>query len=186
MRSIIGITGTNGAGKGAVVSYLLEQKGFAHHSASSFIVQEILRRGLTADRDSMISVGNELRASYGADHIIRSLYTRARASEQPAVIESLRALGEVRCIKALGGFVIGVDAEPEIRYQRALLRGSVKDGVSFEKFIAQELSEMNDHDLVKGNLLGALAEADIVVTNNGTLRELHEQVEKILAHIRSK
>jgi dephospho-CoA kinase len=29
---IIGITGTDGAGKGAVVDYLVAQKGFTHYS----------------------------------------------------------------------------------------------------------------------------------------------------------
>src|SRR3989344_3951257 len=41
---IIGVTGTNGAGKGTVVDYLVSKKGFKHYSAREFIVEEVIKR----------------------------------------------------------------------------------------------------------------------------------------------
>ena len=38
---IIGITGTLGAGKGTIVDYLKEERGFLHFSARQFIIEEI-------------------------------------------------------------------------------------------------------------------------------------------------
>ena len=61
---IIGITGTLGAGKGTIVECLLE-KGFKHYSVREFLVEEICKRGLEVNRNSMVLVANELRARFG-------------------------------------------------------------------------------------------------------------------------
>ncbi|MDR0438308.1 MAG: AAA family ATPase, partial [Bacteroidales bacterium] len=51
---IIGITGTIGAGKGTIVDYLVSQKGFLHFSVRDFLSEEIERRGLPVNRDTMV------------------------------------------------------------------------------------------------------------------------------------
>ena len=65
----IGITGTLGAGKGTIVDYLVKEKGYVHFSVRDFIVEEIERRGLPINRDSMTMVGNDLRAQYSPSYI---------------------------------------------------------------------------------------------------------------------
>ncbi len=180
---IIGLAGSFGGGKGTVVDYLTTVRGFHHYSASKFITEEIVRRGMPVDRDSMITVANELRAEHGPTHIIDSLYEHASVTGGDAIIESLRAVAEVRRIKQLGGYVIGVDADPKLRYERARARGSEKDNVTYEEWLAQEQKETNPDDPTKQNIFGALAEADVVVQNNGTLEELHAKVDEVLKHI---
>ncbi|PJC56364.1 hypothetical protein CO026_00695 [Candidatus Kaiserbacteria bacterium CG_4_9_14_0_2_um_filter_41_32] len=177
---IIGIAGSFGAGKGAVVDFLTKTKNFQHFSASGFITEEIERRRIDVNRDNMIVVANKLRNSFGPSHIIDSLYNRAKEKGGDVVIESLRAVAEVRRIKELGGVVLGIDAEPEIRFQRAMLRKSVKDNVSYEKWLAQEKMESNQDDLSKQNIFGALEESDHIITNNGTIKELHTKINEFL------
>lgn len=179
---IIGMAGSFGAGKGTVVAYLV-QKGFKHYSASGFITEEIKRRGLPVDRDSMTVVANDLRKEYGPAYLMERLYAQAKENGGDAVLESLRAVAEARKIKELGGYVIGVDADPEIRYQRAYLRGSEKDAVSYEKFLEQERAESNPDDPTKQDIFSALKESDCIITNNGSLEELHAQVDAFLAKI---
>ena len=58
---IIGITGTIGAGKGTIVEYLTDKKGFTHYSVRSFLIDEIKKRGFEVNRDSMVLVANDLR-----------------------------------------------------------------------------------------------------------------------------
>jgi dephospho-CoA kinase len=180
---IIGVAGSFGAGKGVVVDYLIQTRGFTHYSASGFITEEIKRRGLPVDRDSMTVVANELRKEHGPTYIMEALYRRANEAGGDVVIESLRAVAEAQKIKELGGKVIGVDADSRLRYERACKRGSEKDIVSYEKFLAQERAESNPDDPTKQDVFAALKESDFIVTNNGTLDELHAQIEEVLRQI---
>jgi dephospho-CoA kinase len=177
---IIGLAGSFAAGKGTVVDYLKE-KGFTHFSASGFITEEVVRRELPVNRDSMIVVANDMRKHHGPSYIVDTLYERAKKLGGDVVIESLRAVAEVRRIKALGGVVIGVDADPAVRYNRAISRQSLKDNVTYDAWLAQEKAESNADDETKQNIFGALALADVVCMNNGTVAELHAQVDAFLA-----
>ena len=177
---IIGIAGSFGAGKGAVVEYLMQEKGFKHYSASDFITEEIEQRALPVNRDSMTMVANDLRKMHGPSYIIDTLYKRAQENGGDAVIESLRAVAEVRRIKELGGIVLGVNAEAKLRFERSMARGSVKDSVSFEKWSEQEREESDTQDPTRQNIFGALAEADYIIANNGGFDALHTQIEGVL------
>jgi dephospho-CoA kinase len=180
---IIGIAGSFGAGKGAVVEYLIQQKGYTHYSASGFITEEIKRLGLPVNRDSMILIGNKLRAEFGPSYIVEALYEKAKEEGGKAVIESLRAVAEVRKLKELGGTVIGIDATPEIRYGRAYARGSEKDHVTLEHWLTQEKQESNPDDPTKQDIFNALQESDFIIENNGTVEDLHRSVDEVLSGI---
>lgn len=177
---LLGLTGSFGAGKGAAVEYLVEQKGFVHYSARAFIVSELKKRGSEINRDTMIALGNEFREKYGPGYIIESLAKEAVESGKDAVIESLRATGEVESIKALGGVVLGIDASPKVRYARAIARASETDNVSFEKWKEQEKQENNTEDPTKQNIFGALQLSDIIIFNDESFRELHIQIDEAL------
>ena len=77
---IIGITGTLGAGKGTIVEFLLDKKGFSHFSVRAFITEEIIRRGLPVNRDSMVQVANDLRAKHTPSYIVEQLFDQANRS----------------------------------------------------------------------------------------------------------
>jgi len=159
------------------------EKSFHHFSASGFITEEIVRRNLEVNRDSMAVVANDLRAHFGPSYIIDSLYARANEHPGDVIIESLRAVAEVKRIKELGGYVIGIDALPATRYERILQRNSNKDHVSYEKWLEQEQTESNQEDEHKQNIFGALALSDIVIKNDGTIAELDTAVDVWLASL---
>ena len=181
--TIIGITGTIGAGKGTAVDYLTA-KGFAHYSARDFIVREIERRGLPVDRDSMVVVANDLRTAHSPSYIIAALAEEARKNGTDAVIESVRTEGEVNALRENGHcYLLAIDADPKVRYERIVLRGSATDHISFEKFLADEEREMHDPDPAKQNLARCIELADHRISNNGTVEELHQQIDLILQKI---
>jgi len=183
---LIGGTGTLRSGKGELVEYL-RRKGFAHYSVSTFITKEVVNRGLPVNRDTMRDVANHLRAKFGAGYIFDALYACAfEAKHESVIIESLRTLAEVLRVKDLGGIVIGIDADPLVRFRRALACGSVKDVVTYEEFCAQERAEINEGDLFKQNLPGCLREAHYVLMNNGTLEELESNFEKVMEKIKAR
>lgn len=176
---IIGITGTNGAGKGTVVDYL-KAKGFAHYSVRDFLNEEIHTRGLLHDRGTMLMVANELRAAHGAGYIAEQLFSRARQAGTPSVIESIRSLGEAQHLKEHGVLLWAVDADMRVRYERILQRMSETDRISYQKFVADEAAEIANTETFKPNLRGVIAMADALFTNNGTPDELYQQVDLAL------
>ncbi|MBO4645654.1 MAG: AAA family ATPase [Bacteroidales bacterium] len=178
---IIGITGTLGAGKGTVVEYLKEHYGFAHFSVRDFLKEEVARRGMPQNRDSYTSVANELRAQHTPSYIVDCLYERAAAQGTNAIIESIRTPGEIDSLSRKSDFRLwAVDADPNIRYQRAILRNSETDQVSYETFIANEQREMTSTDPNKQNLSECIRRADALFSNNGTIEELYRQIQAIL------
>ena len=177
---IIGITGTLGAGKGTVAKYLVDHKGFKYFSARAFFIEEVERRGLPVNRDTITEVANDLRAKYGTGHFTEQALARLGGQTGDAVIESIRTPGEAAYLKSKGTLLWAVDADINIRYERAVLRGSETDKVSFEKFKADEEREMTSTDPNKQNLAAVRAMADVVFTNNGTQEELFAQVEEAL------
>jgi len=185
-RIIIGITGTLGAGKGTIVE-CLKNKGFQHYSVREYLVEEIKRRGLPINRDSMVKVANELRKKHSPSYLAEQLYKQAKKSGQNCVIESLRTLGEIEALRRNKNFyLLAVDADPKTRYDRIIKRQSETDQVSFKKFIEDEKREMVSTDPNKQNLSKCIEMADFRLDNSGTIEELYKQVNNVLQKIFSR
>lgn len=183
----LGITGTLGAGKGTIVDYLVRNKGYAHYSVRNFLLQEIKKRKLPEDRDSMVIVANELRSKHGPAYIVERLFEEASKSGKNAIIESIRTTGEIEALRSKGlFFLLAVDADVEIRFQRIQQRGSETDNVDYPTFISNENREMSGNDPGKQNLLKCLELADYALDNNGTFQQLFNQVEIYLSEISGK
>lgn len=180
----IGITGTIGAGKGTIVDYLIQNKGFAHYSVRAFITEEIKRRGLAINRDSMTLVGNDLRAKHSPSYIVEQLYQQAQTSGKNCIIESIRTPGEVTALRDKPNFFLfAVDADPKVRYDRVVIRGSETDHISYETFLANEQREMDSSDPNKQNLHVCIEQADYRFNNDGSIEDLNAQVEEVLKEI---
>jgi len=178
---VIGITGTLGAGKGTIVDYLVNKKGFAHFSVRKFLLKEIEKRELPEDRDSMVIVANDLRAKHSPSYITDKLYEQAVETGRNTVIESIRTPGEVDSLRRKSNFYLfAVDADPKTRFERIKKRKSETDNIDYETFIEDENREMTSDDPNKQNLKKCIKMADFVINNSGTIEELNEQVEKIL------
>lgn len=178
---IIGITGTNGAGKGTVVEYLVKNKGFLHFSARAFLMELLEKEGVEINRESLIEKGNELRSKHGPSALADLLYEEAKKTDQNCIIESIRTVGEIESLRSKGNFVLlAVDADPKIRYERVVLRGSQTDKISFEEFVEQEKMEMKNEDINKQNVAECIKRADIVLKNDFSREILEKEIERCL------
>jgi len=185
---IIGITGTLGAGKDTVAEYLNKKRDFKPYSLSDAIRDECKERGFPEDRDTLQKVGNELRTEFGlsvlARRIINKITTEGVENSQ---ITSVRNPGEWEEIKKTGqAYLISVDAPIKLRFQRIKDRQRLDDDVDFEKFKTQEELEMESDNPASQQLQQLTDMADYKITNEGTLEELYQKVDEVLAEIEKK
>lgn len=181
---VIGITGTLGAGKGTVVDYLVNKKGFRHYSMSGFLKEKLVNKGLEPTRDNLRIIANEIRTKYGPDYIIKKLFNRAKKENSNVVIESIRNPKEAEFIKSQkNGYLFAVDANCKTRYIRIQKRNSEKDNITFKKFKEQEKKESQSKDPNAQNLPRCILMADFKLDNNSTISELYEKVEKTINKI---
>ena len=181
---VIGITGTLGAGKGTIVEFLIREKGFMHLSVRSFISAEIVRRGLSVNRDNMVIVANDLRACHSPSYIVDCLYDLAQNTGQNCIIESIRTPGEVESLRSKGNFTLfAVDADARARYQRIRQRQSETDAIDFETFLANEAREMSSSDPNHQNLRRCIEMADFVFNNDGSVCDLEQLVTRFIEKI---
>jgi dephospho-CoA kinase len=174
---LIGLTGTNGAGKGEVAA-ALAKRGYACFSLSDEIREELKKRGKEPTRDNLIAQGNALRKRYGADILARRIMKKIKGGK--AVIDSIRTGEEVAFLRRQPGFVLlAVDAPVELRYKRTRKRGRAESASTLAEFIAKENEEMSG-EAGEQQLRRCLALADVIIINNGTLAALHKKIEKCL------
>lgn len=182
---IIGITGTLGAGKGTIVDYLVQRRGFQHFSVRGYLSKIIVQRGLDINRDTLVAVANELRQNNTPSFIAEELYREAAESGKDCIIESIRTIGEVNALRQKPGFTLfAVDAERALRYSRIVERASETDKVSFETFVANEEREMTSDDPNKQNLKACMQMADYTFMNDGSFDELYRLIDEVLLKIK--
>jgi dephospho-CoA kinase len=125
-------------------------------------------------------VANDLRKTNGPSYIAEELYKKALEEGGNGVIESIRNLGEAQFLKSHNAVLVAIDADKKIRYDRAVVRNSATDHVSFEEFCLQEDREMAQTALYDMNVFGVMKLSDIILLNNGTLEDLHRQIDSAL------
>ena len=180
---IIWITWTLGAGKWTISDYLIEKKWFKHYSVSGYITEEIKKRWMEVNRDTMYQVWRELKRENWADFIVKELYKKAKTEWWKAIIESIRSPWEVDWLKELDDFkLISVDADIKTRYERIKLRWSEKDNVDYETFVANNAREWDSDsiDPTKINLSKCVLQADFKIDNNWSFQDLYDQVDEIV------
>lgn len=174
---LIGLTGTNGAGKGEAAAYF-RAKGYAYYSLSDVIRDELRERGEPESRDALIRTGNELRERSGADVLARRTLAKLRPGER-AVIDSIRNLREIACLRREEGFVLlAIDAPVEVRFARAAARGRDESALDLEAFRKKEAEERAGGAAAQ-QLEASMAAADRTIVNDGTLAEFHRKLEEV-------
>jgi len=176
---IIGLTGKFAAGKGTVADYLKEQ-GFAYHSCSDVLREELAARGVPESRENLLAIGNELRREGGPSVLARRIAERLRDGGDH-IVDSIRNPAEVEALREVEGFfLLGVDADRRVRFERLLARGRQGDPTSFEVFVALEDQETHSTDPTTQRLQATFALADEVVQNDTAVEDLRAAVDAVL------
>ncbi len=176
---IIGITGKNGSGKGEVARFLVDS-GYAYFSLSDMLREELAARKEEASRENLISVGNELRAKYGAG-VLAERTLRKIDVDAHAVVDSVRNPFEVEALRRRKDFfLVAVTADPEIRFKRTLRRSRDGDPITYEDFLDVEKREAQSPDPSTQQMDRTAEMADAVICNNGTVEELQDEIRQVV------
>lgn len=149
--TLIGISGTNGAGKDTVGGILADAFGYIFTSVTVPMRAELERRGCPTDREHMRELSAEWRREHGLAVLVDKAceeHSEQVRTKSGLAIASLRNPAEADRVHELGGIVIWIDADPRVRYNRVQANAAVRnradeDNRTFEQFLAEEQAEMH-------------------------------------------
>lgn len=181
-KIILGLVGKFCSGKGSVAQYLVEKHGYISASFSDRIREEIKKQGQEITRENLQKVGGQMRQEFGSAVLAIKTWEYIQKEEaEKAVVETPRSVEEVEYLKKIPNFfLINVDSDQKIRFERMKLRKRESDPQTWEDFISSE-----ERDL-KGDgrsMEECIAMADFTIENNGTEKELHKKLDKLLKKI---
>ena len=178
---IIGIAGTIGSGKGTVVEYL-KQKGFGHYSSSDTLRAILREQGKEDVRVNMSQLAHDLMQQYPGGVLTMSYERAKKDGARDFIMEAIHRETEAAYVRSMGGVILGVDADIKLRYERTQKRDDGdKDRVTFEEFVESSNREDEGKGTTSANIRAVIVSADAVIHNDGTLEELHKQVDDVLA-----
>ena len=174
-RLIVGLVGPIASGKGTIKEYLIKNYK-ARDCRFSTVLRDILARiKMPSNRENMQRVSTALRNVFGENILAKVITSDAVSMEGDiVVVDGVRRLADVEFLSKEPQFkLIAVDAKPEIRHRRLVLRNeNVGDKEkSFEQF-------MKDHEYeTETSIPQVMEKADFKINNDGTFDDLCKQVD---------
>ncbi len=184
-KTIIGLVGPIASGKGTVVDNL-EEKGYSSYSLSDRIREEIRSRGQEVTRETLNTVSNELRITFGANILAqRTAEIIEKENLELVVVDSIRNPEEISYLKQrFDAKIIGVVAPQEKRFEFFKNRTTNSMGISsWEEFKTLDDKELKQEGEHKQQVKACLELADFTIENNGTIEDLKGKIEEILTQI---
>ncbi len=181
---IIGMTGSIAAGKETLTKSLRE-KGFRYYQTSDLLKEELYKRGMEITRKNMQDLGDEWRAKYGAEALMKMLLERIDRNGD-SIIDSIRNPKEAGFLRNhIDHFImVAVDAPREIRFRRMLARGKESDPKNWEDFLKVDARDREDPENPLGQQVGRCIQmADYVLINDSSLEYFKRKIENLLSEI---
>lgn len=172
---VICITGMPGAGKNEVAKFF-EEKDIPIVHMGDVVREEARRRRERITPENLGRISLELRKKFGEEEIARRCFERiGKIKSDVIVIEGIRSLEEIAFFreKLRNVYTIAVHSGQKARFLRLKKRGRGDDAKRWKEFEERDLREL-------GYGMGsAIALADFLLMNEGTLEELREKVESV-------
>jgi dephospho-CoA kinase len=169
------------SGKSEAVQ-LAKDKGIPVVRMGDLVWEETKRQGKPLDDKNVGSVATSMRKKHGMDVWARRTVEKIHFLKKAPhlVIDGVRNMEEIEYFKKeLGSdfFVVAVDAPDELRRKRAIARGRTDD--------SKDLKDLEERDKreISWGLQKVIADADIVIPNNGSLDKFRKQVLALLNNL---
>jgi dephospho-CoA kinase len=171
---IIAFTGMPASGKSEAVQ-LAKDKGIPVIRMGDMVWEETKRQGKPLDDKNVGEIAHSMREKHGMDIWAKRTVEKIHSLKKPPllVIDGVRNVEEIEYFKkdlAMDFLIIAIDAPDELRRKRAISRGRTDD--------SQNLKDLEERDKreIRWGLQKVIANADIVIPNNGSLEDFKKQV----------
>jgi dephospho-CoA kinase len=173
---LIGICGKIGSGKDSLADILLDNFSFEEQIRFSDPLTEFMNGiGLQLNRENYQKVGFYLRSIFGREILVETIIRRIKdKTDKNIVVNGIRYQIEFDAIKILGGIIIGIIADDEIRFKRVNERKRFGKEISREEFQRYEKGETEIH------IEELLKNTDYTISNNESLKDLEKNIAKLL------
>lgn len=177
-KIILGLAGEIASGKGTTAKYIAKKYKASTHRFSTMLRDVAERMHLEESRNNLQKISTMFRDYYGEDILSRTIcFDVENDKNKVVVIDGVRRPSDLRYLKKLAGFkLVYIEADMEKRYERIVKRGENTDDTkkTFKEF-------QKDHEKeAERQIRGMRKKADVILDNNGTFKDLYQQVDKII------
>ena len=178
---VIGAVGLNGSGKDEAVKYLRDRYQVPLVSVGDVAREIAAKEGVAPTRANLHDISEKYIREFGKDYFMRVIVDRIRENGwKVAGISGIRTPDDVLVLKDSFGedFVLLhiYVSDPRVRYERIRKRGEARDPQTYEEFLWQDRTE---EELFR--VKEAIKYADYSEGNDGTLEDLHREVDKLVS-----
>lgn len=177
-KKIFGLSGLIASGKGAAAGYF-KKKYRANVYRFSTMLRDILDRlYLEHTRDNLVKMSECLRSTFGEDILAKTVAKDVENDpHRVIVVEGIRRLADIKYLSKLPGFIlVEIFADSRVRYERLIKRGENEDDMTktYKQFLADHRRS------TEITIPKVTAQARERIDNNGDLKDLHRQIDKIV------
>jgi dephospho-CoA kinase len=177
-KIVLGIAGEIAGGKGTTAQYLVEKYGASTHKFSTALRDVAKRMYLEENRENLQKISTMMRENFDSNILSKVIFHDVENDACPVIaIDGVRRMADIEFLKKIPGFrLVYVDAGMEKRFERITGRGENSDdnGKTFEEF-----KKDNEREAER-QIKDLKSKADFVMDNNGTLEELHAQIDNAI------
>ncbi len=178
---VVSIVGMPGAGK-SEVSKVFEENGFIRIRFGDVTDEEIRKRGLELNEENERQIRELLRQEYGMHAYAMLNLSRIDLARKQSgvVIDGLYSWEEYTFLKTYYGedfYVLAVWASPTTRHARLTSRQN-------RHLTPEEAVNRDRAEIENINKSGPIAIADFTIINESTLKNLREEVKKVIPKLK--
>jgi dephospho-CoA kinase len=177
-KVILGLVGSLASGKETTKKYVVEKYNAKDCRFSSILRDAMVRTAIPISRENLQKFSTLLRANFGEDILANAIAVDAsKLDADIVVIDGVRRFTDIEHLNKLSNFfLIKIDADPKIRYERMKIRNENEgdDKKTFEEFLKDHEAEA-DRQIPE-----VMKTAKYAIENSGSFEDLYKQIDEII------